>query len=132
MHLRLGDYKKFTVLRKSTLFPISYYKNMVDYFMKSHSKCFFIFLSDEPEYIKQEFRHIDNKKISKNNRPRTDLAIINKCKAGILSPSSFSWWGAYLIKNKGIIIAPKYWLGFNSGIEFPKGGFPSFAKKVTI
>jgi hypothetical protein len=132
VHIRRGDYKEITILGKSALLPIEYYKNLIDYFINIHNNCCFIFLSDEPEIIEQEFKYIVNKKIARNNDPGTDFAIIGKCKSGILSTSTFGWWAAYMIKDKGTIFAPKYWLGFNSKIEFPKGGFPSFAKPVEI
>lgn len=130
VHVRRGDYKEFTIFGKSTLLPVSYYKNQIDYFVKKYEKTFFIFLSDEPEFIEREFGYIQTKKLAVNNKPGTDIAIMSKCSSAILSTSSFGWWGAYLIKNKGIIFAPKYWLGFNSKIEFPSGGFPQYATSV--
>lgn len=132
VHIRRGDYKYFSVFGKSTLLPNHYYQNLIDNFVKDISNAYFIFLSDEPDHTENEFYHITNKKISMNSDPGTDFAIMTKCKSGILSTSTFGWWGAYLIQEKGIIYAPKYWLGFNSKIEFPKGGFPTYAKEVEI
>jgi len=111
---------------------MSYYKEQINYFLNNYKDNFFVFLCDEPELIEKEFNYLENKIISKNNLPGTDFAIITKCKSGILSTSTFGWWGAYMIENKGIIFAPKYWLGFNSKIEAPKGSFPSFAKEIII
>ncbi|MDH3267261.1 MAG: alpha-1,2-fucosyltransferase [Ignavibacteria bacterium] len=132
VHIRRGDYHNLKIFGNGTLLPISYYKNCIDYFIKNTSNSFFIFLSDDPEFVEMEFAWLKNKKLSVNNPPGIDFAIITKCKSGVLSTSSFGWWAAYLIKEKGTIFAPKYWLGFNSKIEFPKGGFPSFAKDVEI
>ena len=132
IHIRRGDYKEYKVFGKSTLLPMTYYKNLIDYFLSEYDKCFFIFLSDEPENTEKEFNYLSNKKFSKNNHPGTDFAIITMCSNGILSTSTFSWWAAYLIKNKKVIFAPKHWLGFNSQKEFPVGGFPSFAREIII
>ncbi len=132
VHLRRGDYKEFRILGKSTLLPISYYKNQIAYLMKNFENCFFILLSDEPEFIEIEFNYLKNKKISLKNDPGTDFAIMTKCTSGILSTSTFGWWASYLIKDRKTIFAPKYWMGFNSKIEFPKGAVPSFAEEVKI
>lgn len=132
IHIRRGDYKNFPVYGKSTLLPISYYKEQINWFLKNKEKCFFVFLSDEPEFVKKEFKHIDNKLISSDNSVGVDLAIMTLCNNAILSPSSFGWWGSYLMKNRDVVFAPKYWLGFNSELEYHKNSDPVFAKKITI
>lgn len=133
VHIRRGDYENFKVWGKNILLPVEYYKVAMEFInSKLNGKAFYIFLSDNPEYVKKEFYYLKNKKISINNHFATDLAIMSLCKHGILSISTFSWWGAYLIKNKGLILAPKYWLGINDKIEAPKNIFPTFATPVEI
>ena len=39
------------------------------------------------------------------------------CANGIVSNSSFSWWGAYLMDIKNIVIYPKYWFGWKNKTE---------------
>ena len=132
VHIRRGDYKDYLVYGKSAQLPINYYENQIMWFLKNKSNCFFIFLSDDPEFIKEKFSHLSNKIISLNNHYGTDLSIMTKCKSAILSPSSFSWWGAYLMTEKDIILSPKYWLGFNSKEEYQKGASLSFSKEVNV
>jgi hypothetical protein len=44
--------------------------------------------------------------------PFVDLCIMSLCSGGIISNSTLSWWGAWLIeKENKIIIAPKNWFG---------------------
>lgn len=132
VHIRRGDYKEFKIFGKSTVLPLCYFNSLIDFFQINYPNSFFIFLSDEPEQIEINFASLKNKKVSLNNNQGTDFAIITLCNSGILSTSSFGWWAAYLIKEKGIIFAPKYWLGFNSHIEFPLEGVPTFAKQIEI
>lgn len=132
IHIRRGDYKDYTVYGKSALLPISYYKEQIEWFIKNKENPFFVFLSDEPEEIESEFEYIDNKIISKDNYFGTDLAIMTQCKSAILSPSSLSWWGSYLMEDKDIVFAPKYWLGFKSSVEFHSNSIANFCKVVEI
>ncbi len=54
------------------------------------------------------------------------------CNGAILSPSSFAWWGSYLMKNRDVVFVPKYWLGFKSKVEFPMGIIPDFATEIEL
>ena len=133
IHIRRGDYKNFTVYGKSTLLPMHYYKEQIKWFLENRKDCFFIFLSDEPEFTKKEFDYVKNKIISTDNSVGTDLAIMTKCNSAILSPSSFGWWGSYLMENRDIVFAPKHWLGFSRKLSFPiKEAVPSYVKEVEV
>jgi len=54
------------------------------------------------------------------------------CNGAILSPSSFGWWGSYLMKNRDVVFAPKYWLGWKSKIDCPKNIVTNFMKVVDV
>ena len=66
------------------------------------------------------FNDIENKVIF-SNEIGVDFAVMILCKSGIISNSSFSWWGAYLMKERYQVFAPKYWMGYKSHKEYPKG-----------
>jgi len=132
IHIRRGDYLNYTVYGKSTLLPMNYYKNQIDWFVQNRANPFFIFLSDEPEFIEKEFSFINNKIISSNNHYGVDLAIMTKCKSAILSPSSFGWWGSYLMEDRDVVFTPKYWSGFNSKIEYHKKSNLTYAVEVLV
>lgn len=132
IHIRRGDYKDYTVYGESTLLPMSYFKEQIDWFLKNKENSFFIFLSDEPEFIEKEFNYIENKTISIDNSFGTDLAIMTKCNSAILSPSSFGWWGSYLMLDRDTVFVPKYWLGFNSGVEFQSDSVTRFMKRIQV
>jgi hypothetical protein len=132
LHIRRGDYKNQKIYGKDCLLPVGYFKEQIEYFLQNRQNCFFIFLSDDPDFIEKEFDYIENKQISTKAHFGTDLTIMSKCKSAILSPSSFGWWGAYLMSERDIICVPKYWMGFKSGVEYHTNANPSFAKEVTI
>jgi len=54
------------------------------------------------------------------------------CEYGIMSNSSFSYWGGYLMKNRKEVLFPKYWLGFKEKRYSPIGIKPTWAKEVEI
>ena len=51
----------------------------------------------------------------------------------ILSCSTFSWWGAWLNKQKNLkVYVPKYFLGFKVKKEYPVNIIPKKWKQIEI
>lgn len=132
IHIRRSDYKNYKVYGKSTLLPMSYFEQQIEWFKKNKENSFFVFLSDDCDFIEKEFADLDNKIISTNNDMGTDFAIMTCCNSAILSPSSFGWWGSYMMEQRDVVFAPMYWLGFNSKYEYHSGSTPSFSEVVKI
>lgn len=132
VHIRRGDYFAEEYFgKKDVRLPLSYYFNQIDWFIKNVTNPFFIFISDDNEYIRHNFKHIEPKLIS-NNKEEVDFAIMTLCHSAIISNSSFSWWGAYLMEDRYKVFSPKYWLGFKSRIEYPQDIQPAFADIVDV
>ena len=132
VHIRKGDYKDFKVYGKPTLLPFSYYESAIDKAIEYFKNPYFIFLTDE--FLENEFSSmkIKNKVVFNSNKYGLDFEIMTMCDGAILSPSSFSWWGAYFMKKKDFIVAPKFWLGFNSQIDFQSNPTPPFFKNILV
>jgi hypothetical protein len=131
VHLRRGDYKTHHCLGKEDItLPLGYYKRQIERLNKQYTNPTFIFLSDDTDYVKDNLKDIRNKIISDQNM-YVDFCILTLCDGGIMSNSTFAWWGGFLMK-KGPLIAPKYWFGFKSKVEFPRGISPSFAEIVNF
>lgn len=104
----------------------NYYQEAIDELKLKILNPIFIFLSDDTEYVENEFSHIKNKIVTKNNFD-VDLAVMSLCQNGIMSASSYSWWGGYfsrerhknLIEKKQIFIAPEYWMGRRNKSWYP-------------
>ncbi|MEM5947462.1 alpha-1,2-fucosyltransferase [Spirochaetia bacterium 38H-sp] len=130
-HIRKGDYKNVRVYGKDVLLPMKYFHYCIKWFLENRKNCYFVFLSDEPEFIEKEFEYLNNKIISKNSY-EVDFAIMTMCNGAILSPSSFGWWGSYLMKNRDVVFVPMFWLGWSSKIEYHKGAVAGYMREVEI
>jgi len=71
---------------------------------------YFIF-SDSPQLIKKCINLKDiNYEVISDFKDYEDIISISRCKHQIIANSTFSWWGAWLNKNRTkIVICPKKW-----------------------
>ncbi len=132
IHVRRGDYIYVKYLNELGIdLPKQYFLDAIDKIKNEIENPFFIFLSDDPTYIECCFKEIENKYISRNSMA-VDLALMSLCEFGIVSNSSFSWWGAYLMKNRKKVIFPKYWYGWKNKIESHENIQPSWAEIIEV
>jgi hypothetical protein len=125
VHIRRGDY----LIWPSTKFPaavkLSWYKKSMLKIGNKIKKPIFIIMGDDLSYIRSVFKE-NSCVIISNNETAVDLAIMSMCSHGILSPSSFAWWGAFFArsantgKNFSYFIAIKYWAGQQRKKWFPR------------
>lgn len=108
IHVRRGDY-----VNLQDYHPLC----SIEYYLKSIEKfdgCEFLCFSDDIEWCKDAFKDVKNISYSCSNNPYIDLCTMTLCDHNIIANSSFSWWGAWLNKNKNKkIIAPIKWFGKN-------------------
>ena len=113
IHIRRGDYLQFPDFLG--ICDEHYYYSAIDYCNKHIKNPFYYIFSNDIEwckgFFKKNFGEIRYKIISKNKGKNSykDMYLMSQCKHNIIANSSFSWWGAYLKKNKGITICPKKW-----------------------
>ena len=106
LHVRRGDY-----LGLSNHHPtcnLGYYNRAIALLPKDTQ---YLVFSDDIEWCRDVF--IDGNFVFINgNTDYIDLWLMSLCKNNIIANSSFSWWGAWLNKNKNKkVIAPKKWFG---------------------
>lgn len=121
-HVRRGDYLGWPNKKQPAVLPASYYLKSIDVINSKINDPFFIFLSDDYWYIKDIFSHLTNSYISQGTALE-DFALMSLCQAGILSASTFSWWGSYFAKkscSEALFLAPKYWAGHRQKEWYPK------------
>ena len=123
VHIRRGDYLSWPDPSFPAVVDLSWYKKNMLKIKKIFKKPIFIIMGDDDFYLREVFKESKNLIIS-NNLPEIDLSIMSLCSGGILSPSSFAWWGAFFVKihNKkcNYFLAPKYWIGHRSKKWIPK------------
>lgn len=114
VHIRKGDYVDL-----NWNLSLDYYHHIIAQLPTDYS--FFVFLSDEPETIANEFNYISHKYISRHEEI-IDFQFLLNADICILANSSFSWWGAYLNQKNPKVFAPKFWLGTDK--ELPVAVLP--------
>ena len=97
----------------ATELPDVYYVDALRELNRSSSKLFFSYSWDDPQYSETVFRDVEPKYISRLSVSE-DLALMSLCKGGVLSISTFSWWGAFFSKSAIGYLAPKYWRGWKA------------------
>lgn len=120
IHVRRGDYLKD---RNIDIFgnvcTKDYYeKAFAEIESKIEDPQYFIF-SNDIEWIEANF-NIPNAHIVSWNQGADsylDLYLMCHCKNAIIANSTFSYWGAYLVTDKNVVVYPKKW--YNSGVEAP-------------
>jgi hypothetical protein len=116
IHIRRGDYVENPATnRYHGVCSIDYYKISLGLLIEKIKAPPSLFLfSDDPAWVRKHFdsQGYDSTIVTipdHNNKPYHDMHLMSLCKHHIIANSSFSWWGAWLRKNKGIVIAPKHW-----------------------
>jgi hypothetical protein len=112
IHIRRGDYLKSSKVSAihGTL-PYAYYQKAIDILSAKFSGLKLFIFSEDIEWAKEKFKG-GNIHFFDHNRSADswkDMALMAQCKHHIIANSSFSWWGAWLAKNKGDVFAPANW-----------------------
>jgi len=124
VNVRRGDYLAWPSREYSAVLDRQWYIRAIDTMRAKVTNPIFVFITDDPHYVKDCFCDQPDILISDND-PLVDLALMSLCQHGILSASTFAWWGAWFscIRShvSGIYLAPKYWAGHRKKEWVPHG-----------
>lgn len=114
IHVRRGDYLNSADIYGS-LWETQYYEIAMRYFTEKLSKPKFVFFSDDIDWVKKKYCYKDciyiESSMFEHYQPWYDMYLMSVCAHNIIANSSFSWWGAWLNRNKGqIVVAPRQWI----------------------
>jgi hypothetical protein len=120
IHVRRGDYTNLQHVHP--LQSIDYYENAYD--IIGDTSINVLVFSDDIDWCKVNIK-FDNITYIEGETNIVDMYIMSLCNHNIIANSSFSWWGAWLNKNKNKkVIAPINWFGpssnFYTGDIIPK------------
>ncbi|MCW5211925.1 alpha-1,2-fucosyltransferase [Desulfobulbus sp. TB] len=123
VHIRRGDYFSWPTPESPAILPSSWYLAQIAKIRERVPNAHFIALSDDQPYITKLFSQ-EKDIVIVNGGMASDFALMTLCLGGgVLSPSSFSWWGAYFCREnnkKATFIAPYYWGGHRKGAWYPE------------
>lgn len=103
VHFRRGDYVG------NPTHPVcghEYYEQALALF----PGCVFVVFSDDPEWCRQNL-HGDDFSVVSTGSDLVDMALMSRCDHHVIANSTFSWWGAWLARGAGRVVAPARWFG---------------------
>jgi hypothetical protein len=114
IHIRRGDYTASKeTLKYHGICPAAYYLEAMKIMQTKLTEPEFFVFSDEIQAAKdllgkQKKVYFVEENFQGNNH--YDMMLMSECQHNIIANSTFSWWGAWLNKNKTrIVIAPEKW-----------------------
>lgn len=111
IHIRRCDYLNFDIFQTISL---EYYYHAINYMKTIFPDVRFVFFSDDKVWVRENFK-LENMLICEpglffNYKDWYDMYLMTLCRGNIIANSSFSWWGAWLNKNKkSVVVAPRKW-----------------------
>ena len=120
VHLRRTDLKDlekdpFQIKR---MLPDRYYGEGIRILQRRQDNLFFVIVGDDPRYAESLFKEVEPKYISHLSMAE-DLAVMSCCAGGVLSHSTFAWWGAFFGNGRLGYVVPNYWHGHVKKIWHP-------------
>lgn len=125
IHIRLGD-----ALAHANIFKLNpqYITNILSQFNDDEYN--YIIFCDNFEYIEDWFPQDDSIHFMRYNEIES-LYLMTQCDHFIISPSTFSWWGAYLgEKSYSKVYTPDWW--FNDGRDCAELNLPHWVLSKSI
>jgi hypothetical protein len=114
LHIRRGDY--VTDIKTCNFFglcSLDYYKKCVSFLENKLGDLNIYIFSDDPVWVKGNLAFdcplyfVDHNDIK---YAYEDMYLMSLCEHNIIANSSFSWWGAWLNRNKNkMVLAPQKW-----------------------
>lgn len=118
LHIRGGDYiknpKAFRLY--GNICTVDYYKRAILLMKKKLYNPVFVVFTNDIKYAQsiipgKEDMFFVSDFMNEDYEDWVDLMLMSSCKHAIIANSSFSWWGAWLIRNKDkIVAAPRKWI----------------------
>ena len=103
LHVRRGDYIGLEYILPTQ--DMQYYNRALEYFTDNIPV---VVLSDDIEWCRSVF--VGDRFTFSQGTPYDDMRIMIQSSGNIMSNSSYAWWGAFLSRNKNVVM-PLNWFG---------------------
>lgn len=129
VHVRRTDY--LLACNNSPALDVSYQRKAMDVMRRKVGNPRWFIFSDDIEWCRKEFADVDNAVFVSGNEscPWEDIRLMSVCRHHIIANSTFSWWGAYLGDDDGIVLYPTPWF---KGLEMPRSGVPEGWSPISV
>jgi len=138
IHFRLGDYKNLHDCHP--IIDIEYYILSIKYIIEKTKVINFLIFYENDDYdiivkncnlIKNLVSEFNYNLIDTNIPDYEQMFCMSLCQNNIIANSSFSWWGAFLNKNKNkTIMYPSKWFGPKINVDKMEDMFPESWIKI--
>ncbi|MDO9484501.1 MAG: alpha-1,2-fucosyltransferase [Actinomycetota bacterium] len=121
IHVRAGDYRTWPSAEAPAILSPAWYRTQLGELRLEGPLHAFV-VGDEPEYVDEVADALTDATVVRADE-LTEFALLTQCSAGVLSASTFAYWGAYFAHRQkgGHFIAPQYWAGHASHAWYPPG-----------
>lgn len=116
VHIRRGDFLSWPSKENPAAVPESWFIQEMLKMQQRLGECEFVVISDASEDMAEIFG-FPGTVVDFSGSYSEAFREMLSCDAGILSPSSFSWWAAWYLSRKGVrsLVAPLYWNNWMEG-----------------
>jgi len=110
IHIRRSDY--LGVANGSIVLDFEYYQNAIRLIRARVKNPRWVIFSDDIPWCRSQFALLEDAVfvVGNDHEPWEDLRLMMACQHHIIANSTFSWWGAYLGRDRsGTTVYPDYW-----------------------
>lgn len=121
VQIRAGDYRSWPSPQHPALLSPEWYRARMAELRSSTPELPFVAIGDETDYVAEVVDGIDGVLMMRESEA-VEFAAMTLCSSGVLSASSFAFWGAYFghrSKGTGTYLAPDRWAGHAEGVWYP-------------
>jgi hypothetical protein len=127
-HMRRTDYHTFA---GGVALPMSYYESALARIGAPRGMPI-VFVGDDLGEARASFGERAGARFEQNDEA-VDLQLLGNATTVVASNSSFAWWGAWLNPRADKrVLAPRHWLGYGFGWEYPPHVIPSEWQQLRV
>jgi hypothetical protein len=122
VHVHRGDYTSWPSRNAPAVLSASWYLAQIKRIQAQDPRASFFVFSDDLPYVHEQLGGAGNVFICSGSE-LADLAAMSQCcGGGIMSASTFAWWGAFYSKRNNpnaLFLAPRFWAGWREDRWYP-------------